>query len=255
MSSAPQNADPNELSVPLFGVLRVIGLFIYKNPHHFNTGTLFWSLARLFGCYERIMEALSLPFGERHFLEDDIENFIIRFRIVLNDIAYVVWQIMPPHVRGLSGPSGGTHPNNREVSIFTLTKFFDKNKTDYPEIATTFAQARQWMDRLRNDRDNVIHYKSKVLAIDSDPPSFALISAAGTERSVCTPNGEFRIVTEDIADFVNGQLLSLHNFMHYELARVLCVYVSTVESEPIPFGWSERMSCIGTRRFKELNGI
>lgn len=251
----PQQADPHDLPVPLFGVLRAIGFGEHENPHHFNTGTLFWSLTRLFGCYERIMGTLPLPFDERPFLEADIENFIIRFRIALNDIAYVVWQFLPRYTRGLKGPRGETHPRNREVSILALAEFFEKNNTNYPELAAAFSSARPWINRLRNDRDNVVHYKSKALVFDTEPPSFALINAAGTERSVPTPEGGSRLVLEEIPSFVNNQLLSLHNFMHYDLANAIRAHAIRVSLKQVPVGWNERMRCAGTKRFREQNGI
>lgn len=251
----PQQADPHDLPVPLFGVLRAIGFGEHENPHHFNTGTLFWSLTRLFGCYERIMAVLPLPFVERPFLEADIESFIIRFRIVLNDIAYVVWQLLPRNTRGLKGPRGETHPRNREVSILALADFFEKNNTDYPELAATFSDARHWINRLRNDRDNVVHYKSKALVFDTNPPSFALINAAGTERSVPTPEGGSRLVLEEIPSFVNGQLLSVHNFMHCDLAEAIRSHATRAGLKQVQVGWNERMRCVGTKRFREQNGI
>lgn len=251
----PQQGDPHDLPVPLFGVLRAIGFGEHENPTHFNTGTLFWSLTRLFGCYERIMAVLLLPFVERPFLEADIESFIIRFRIVLNDIAYVVWQLLSHNPRGLKGPRGETHPRNREVSILAIADFFEKNSPNYPELAATFSGARPWINRLRNDRDNVVHYKSKALVFDTDPPSFALINAAGTERSVLTPEGGFRLVLEEIPSFVNSQLLSLHNFMHCDLAEAIRAHATRVSLKQVPVGWNERMRCVGTKRFRERNGI
>lgn len=251
----PQQLDPHDLPVPLFEVLRAIGFGEHENPHHFNTGTLFWSLTRLFGCYERVMATLSLPFLERPFLEEDIENFIIRFRIVLNDIAYVVWQLLPRNARGLKGPRGETHPRNREVSVLALAEFCEKNEPSFPELANAFSTARPWISRLRNNRDNVVHYKSKALVFDTNPPSFALINAAGTERSVQTPDGGFRLVLEPIPSFINEQLLSLHHFMHRDLAAAIRAHADRSNLKQIPVGVNERMRCIGIMRFKELNGI
>lgn len=251
----PQVTDPHDLPVPLFEVLGAIGFGEHANLHHFNTGTLFWSLTRLFGCYERAMASLSLPFMERPFLEADIENFIIRFRIVLNDIAYVVWQLLPQNARGLKGPKGGTHTRNREVSVLAIADFIEKNATHYPELAVAFSTARPWINRLRNDRDNVVHYKSKALVFDTDPPSFALINAAGTERSESTPEGGSRLVVEPIPSFINGQLLSLHNFMHRDLAIAVRAHAVRANLKQVPVGGNARMRCIGTMRFKEENGI
>lgn len=248
-------ADPHGLPVPLFEVLRAIGFGEHDNPRHFNTGTLFWSLTRLFGCYERVMAALPLPFMERPFIEADIENFIIRFRIVLNDIAYVVWQLLPQNTRGLKGPRGETHPKNREISVLALANFIEKNANNYPDLAAAFSTALPLISRLRNDRDNVIHYKSKALVFDTAPPSFALINAAGTGRSEATLEGDSRLVLEPIPIFVGGQLLLLHNFMHKDLAAAIRAHAVKANLKLVPVGWNERMRCIGTMRFKYESGI
>ncbi len=201
------------------------------------------------------MDTLPLPFDARPFLEADIENFMIRFRIVLNDIAYVVWQFLPRDTRGLKGPRGETHPRNREISILALAEFFEKNNANYPELSSAFCSARPWINRLRNDRDNVVHYKSKALVFDTVPPSFALINAAGTERSVPTPEGGSRLVLEEIPSFVNSQLLSLHNFMHHDLVNAIRAHAMSASLKQVPVGWNERMRCVGTGRFRERNGI
>ena len=251
----PQDTEPHELSVPLFSELRAVGFGEHQNPHHFDIGTLFWSLTRLFGCYERVMSCLTKPFAERPYLEADVESFIIRFRIVLNDVAYVVWQLLPSNARGLKGPRGNAHPRNREVSVFALAEYLEKNQDQYPELHSAFAGAKQWNTRLKNDRDSVIHYKSKALVFDTDPPSFALINAAGTERSEPTPEGGSRLVLEPIHAFVNGQVLALHNFMHSELALAVRKHALRRGLKQVAVGMNESMYCIGTRRFREVNGV
>lgn len=249
----PQD-DLHSIEVPLFAVLRGIGFGQHTNAHHFEVGTLFWSLTRLFGCYERVFSSLEVRFDQRPFLEADLENFVIRFRIVLNDVAYVVWQVLPEDARGLKGPRGGTHPRNREVSAFLVAAFLQKNRSAYPELASAFASSLPWMDRLKNDRDNVVHYKSKALVFDTDPPSFALINAAGTERSEPTPEGGSRLVLESV-ESLNAQLLALHHFMHRDLAAAIHAHASRAGLRQVPVGTNERMRCIGIRRFRETNGI
>ncbi|MXS82766.1 hypothetical protein [Nitrosomonas oligotropha] len=251
----PQPDDPHSLYVPLFDTLDAVGFGEYENPHHFNTGTLFWSLTRLFGCYERIMSVINLSREERPFLDADLENFIIWFRIVLNDIAYVTWQLLPKSARGLKGPRGGSHPQNREVSILSLAGYLIANTSTYPELSAAFSNAVPWMTRLRKDRDNVIHYKSKAVVFESDSPLFALLGAAGTEHTEPTPDGGQRLVLESVVEFVNGQMLTLHQFMHDSLATAIKAHVTRLGLKSVQVGWCHRITCFGINRFRQNNAL
>lgn len=251
----PKTDDPHSLCVPLFEAFDAIGFGEHDNIRHFNTGTLFWSLTRLFGCYERVMSASLLPREERPFLDADIENYIIRFRIVLNDVAYAIRQLLPENARGIKGPSGRTHPRNREMSAFSLAESLNKDSASYPELAAAFANASPWMNRLKNDRDNVMHYKSKVVVFESDKPSFALLNAAGTERTELTPEGGEKLILEPVATFVNGQMLSLHGFMHTDLAEAVRSHAARTNLKSVQAGWNHRITCIGIQRFRSINAI
>lgn len=251
----PQPDDRHSLLVPLFVELDAIGFGEHANFRHFNTGTLFWSITRLFGCYERVMAAVEMPRDERPFLDADIENYIMRFRIVLNDIAYVIWQLLPSNARGLKGPRGGTHPRNREMSFFTLAEYLNAHRDLYPELAAVFSAASPWMSRLRNDRDNVVHYKSMVVVFETEAPSFALLNAAGTERTVPTPEGGQKLLLEPITSFVNGQLLALHQFMHIDLASAVRAHALRFQLNSVQVGWDRRITCIGIFRFRYVNTI
>ncbi len=248
--------DDDSLLVPLFEILDSIGFGEHENPRHFDTGTLFWSLTRLFGCYERVMSAVDLPREDRHFLDADIEHFIVRFRIVLNDIAFVVRQLLPPQVRGLQNPRGGTHPKNKEMSMFSLSQHLTDNASSLPELAAPFSNAQKWMTRLKNDRDNVVHYKAKVVIFETLPSaSFTMLNAAGTERTIPTPDGGSRLLLEPVGEFVNDQMLALHQFMHIELAGAIEAYADRSGFKRVKIGWDQRITCLGIRRFRKVNAI
>ncbi len=251
----PQPDDPHSLYVPLFEALDAVGFGEHENPRHFNTGTLFWSLTRLFGCYERIMSVIDIERDQRPFLDADLESFIIRFRIVLNDVAYVIWQLLPKNTRGLKGPRGGTHPKNREMSVFLLSDFLTANASTYPELAAAFSDADPWMTRLRNDRDNVIHYKSKAVIFEGESPLFALLGAAGTERTEPTPEGGQKLVLQPVAEFVNGQMIALHQFMHEHLAAAVKAHAARHELKSVQVGWGHRITCQGIQSFRQANAL
>jgi hypothetical protein len=251
----PQIDAPPTLRVPLFDVLDALGYGEHGNQRHYNTGTLFWSLTRLFGCYYRIVTVLKLPRDERPFLDADIESFIIRFRIVLNDLAYVVRQLIPNNARGVKSPDGPTHPKNREMSIFKLSASLKQAAPLYPELSAALEQAQPWMERLKHDRDNVVHYKSKANVFEGDPLAFAFTNAAQTERTEKVPGGGERLLLEPIDFFVNAQMLSLHSFMHHELVAAIRAHACRAGMKSVAAGWDSRITCNGVSEFKEANKI
>ena len=246
--------DKQTISTPLFGILGSLGFSHYSNYHHFNTNTLFWSLTRLYSYYYRVITVLPLPREQRPFLESDIEGFIIRMRIVLNDIGYIIWQLVPPNQRYLKGPKGKTHPKNREMSIHTIAAFFQSEQSEL-EFDSAFKANLEWINRLRDQRDNVVHYKAKALVIETTPVSFSLVNAAYTEAYEDTPDGGKRLITTPVYDFVNDQILSLHKFMHTDLASAFKEYIDRSNLKYQEVGSNPRMGCLGIELFKQVNGI
>lgn len=245
----------DSLEVPLFGALDAIGFGQHGNPNHFNTGTLFWSLTRLFCCYERVTSVLHLSRQERPFLDADLEHFIIRFRIVLNDIAYIVWQLLPPNERGLKGPKGPVHAKNREISIFSLGEFLKRHAPTYPELADAISSSATWMARLKQDRDRVVHFKAKVVIFEDSSPSFALLGAAGTEFTEAARTAGQQLPREHVGEFVNGQMLALHRFMHESLEMAVSAHSVRLGLNSRSAGSNHRMTCPGIRRFREINEV
>src|SRR5206468_13106490 len=115
----------------------------------------------------------------------------------------------------------------------------------YPELAHAFSSASYWMARLKNDRDNVVHYKSQVVIFESPSPSFAFLNAAGTERTEPTSEGGTKLLLEPVAEFVNSQMLALHQFMHEDLACALTSHASRAGFKSVQVGWNHRITCIG----------
>jgi len=249
MNSLQPEDDQHSIATPLFAALREIGWGEFENFHHFQTRTLFWSMVRLFGSYERIMSVLKLERSKRPFLEADIESFIIRFQIVLNDIAFLVRQLLPEDVRGLRRP-----PSNGEMSFMVLMDYFAKN-SDYPEFKQIFSDAAEWMLELRERRNDVVHYKAQVVVFESDPPSFAFHNASGPKKTELTENGGERVVTVAVGPFVNDQLLALHKFMEGALVKAILQYAHRTNMKFIDVAKDGRMSTTGIARFKKLNGL
>ncbi|MBU2591409.1 MAG: hypothetical protein ABIJ24_04555 [Nitrospinota bacterium] len=248
--------ESQSLSTPLFGLLGSLGHSEFRWYHHFDTGTLFWSLTRLFGFYHRIILSLQLQREQRVFLDSDIESFIIRMRIVLNDTAFIIRQLLPKNEQGLKGPKGGVHPRNKEMSMMDIFKYIEKNPNDFHEFTNVLKQNRDWIFRLRDQRDNIIHYKSKVIIFETEPNiSFAMLNAAGTEVTEPTEDGGQRVVTTPIFEYINSQTLSLHKFLHVDLVSAIEQYIKRSGMKFSEVGENPRMTCMGIPLFKEINSI
>lgn len=246
----------NSLKTPLNDLLLSLGYSTKKGFHHYDLGTLFWSLTRLFEAYYRIITVVDLSEEKRMFLEADIENFIIRMRIVLNDTAFIIRQLLPENCQGLSNPKGGVHPKNREMSINDLFKFIEKQPNAFPEFTQVLTKNKEWIFKLRNERDNIIHYKSKVLVFGTEPKlSFAMLNAGGTEKTVATSDGGSSIVVTPIYEYVNSQMLSLYNLIYSDLVEAIRVHIKNQRIQFQELQMDSQMSCIGIELFKRINKI
>lgn len=249
--------DNNNLKTPFFEILNNLGFSHFGNFHFFETNTLFWSLTRLFSHYQRIIYPIYKNQKIiRPFIESDIESFIIRQRIIINDIAYIIRQLLPKELRGLKDPKGPTHPHNKEMSIKNIIKYVEQNKTEFEELFKVFKKNENWISEMRNQREKIIHYKSKVVLFETKPDfSFAIIDAAGTETTEVIPGVGRRVIMTPIFEFINTQTKSLWSFLNIDLKNWLEFYIKEKNMTYKEVGKDSRMSCLGIPLFKEINNI
>ena len=161
--------DMNLMYMPFVDYVHDLGWSQNGHFHHYDAHSLFWSMSRLFGFYERLMatEGTSDPYLAA-FIDSDLEGFIIRLRVVLNDIAYIIRQIYPRYLRNLSEPSGPGRPGNWQFSYRDLIKFLRSHREHHPELADLLLNRSPWMNSLREQRDRILHYKAKVLVFTAN---------------------------------------------------------------------------------------
>ena len=75
-----------------------------------NSG-IFWALTRVFGCYDRVVAACEEYSASRadeltFVAALEIEHFLMRLRVLLDEVAYVIRIRLPKAVRGLGQPEG-----------------------------------------------------------------------------------------------------------------------------------------------------
>jgi hypothetical protein len=246
--TASDTDDLRKLPTPLNDILMDIGHRHHGWALHFDIGTLGWSMSRLMAHYYRVV-AVYDPWGvgpnhaDSSFMDVDLEGFIIRLRIVLNDLAFTIRQLFPANTRGMPSPGGRASARNKELSIHDLLKFFAKNPTFSPVIGAALLRNEAWILELRDQRDKIVHYKAKVVIFgDGAPHQFAMLDAAGPEKMEPTPEGGMRVMLTNVFDFVHRQMRSLLNFMHVDLANAIRSYVVEEKIEHQTLGgrsWTE----------------
>jgi len=250
------NVESQSLSVPLFGLLGSLGHSAFNWYHHFDTSTLFWSLTRLFGFYHRIILSIRSNEDDHSFLESDIESYMIRMRIVLNDTAFIIRQILPNQERGLKSPKGNVHPKDKEMSMMHLFEYIEKKPCKFPEFTEVLEQNKNWIYSLKKQRENIIHYKFKVIVIKNNHDiSFAMLDPGGTEETIKTENGGETVVMTPVFEYINSQTLSLHKFLHIDLVSATEQYITKMNMPYTKIGTNPQMTCIGISLFKEINNI
>jgi len=243
------NSDElRKLPTLLHDVLMGIGHRHHGWIHHFDLASLGWSMSRLMAHYYRVV-AVCDPWGigpnhgDNAFMDADLESFILRLRIVLNDLAFIIRQLFPPNTRGMPSPSGGAAARNRELSIHDLLRFFKKTPDFCPTIGGALVSNESWLLELRAQRDKIVHYQAQVVIFGNGAPySFAMLDATGPQKMEPTPEGGMRAVLTDVFEFVQRQMRSLLRFMHVDLAMAVRNYAVAegIEHEMLGSGsWTQ----------------
>ncbi len=249
--------EEKNLKMPFFEILNNLGFSYFGNFNYFSIGTLFWSLTRLFLYYQRIVYPIHMNKKiVRAFMESDIESFIIRQRIILNDIAYIIRQLLPKRLPGLKNPKGPVHPLNKEMRIIEIIDSVEKHETEFKVLHKILKKNKNWILEMKSQRDGIVHFKSKVILFETAPDiSFAIIDAAGTEKTEPMDTGGTRVVMTPVFKFINTRTRSLLDFLNIDLKEWLEYYIKDKKMTYKEVGKDNKMSCIGIPLFKEINKI
>jgi len=249
--------------MPLFEVVGNLSYFHFGNYHKISCHSLSWSLTRIFGHYHRIVSVWD-PYGvgENHlnstFLADDIESFIIRLRILLNEIAFIIRQLYPEQIRGMPSPKGKQRAANKEMSINELRKFALKNPEFDPKLTELLSKNEDWLVTLRKQRDDIVHYKSQVVIFDPGKPGmmFAVVNPGSDYPTEPTQEGGVRLVLTPVFEFVNSQIVSLLIFLNQDVVEFITSLIKTngLQYGDVGVPGSTRISCVGVTLFNLING-
>lgn len=215
----------NSLPTKFLGCLYDIELKLKKH-YYFEQSGLFWSINRMFSFYYRIVSVYNPKVayhGNKDFLDADLESYIIRHRIILNDIGYILWQLLTLFGIDIGiKPKGPSHPRNNELRFFKLAKKIQAN-TDprLDNLRTAAANGVAKFSPLKDQRDNIAHYKSAILIFGEGPDyEFAAMNPAGTMPTV-SDGTTTKLVTKKVFDFTNEQQIFLWDWMNGELTDAI----------------------------------
>ena len=250
----------HKLDTRFVSVLYEIGLKV-KKPYYFEQNALFWSLNRLFSFYYRIVSVYNPKTkhsGDKDFLDADLESYIIRHRIILNDLGYILWQLL--ELFGISfgiKPGGGTNPRNRELSFFDFAKALQKNADPaLDDLRAVVDSGLKDFAFMKDQRDNIAHYKSSIMIFGDGPDyKFAIMNSAGTMPTT-TAGGTTKLVLKNVFKFTNDRHLFLWKWMNGELTDCivcLCAAHGTI-IDPSKFG-VQMGDGAAISTFKEINSI
>ena len=239
------------LITPFFGILYNLAYSHFNSMHYFATDTLFWSLTRLFTHYHRIIEPIiNNQSINSFFIESDIENFIIRQKIILNDIAYIIRQILPTNIQSLKNPT-----SIKKEMRFKDIKDYVKKDDRFNNLNEIFEKNEIWMSKIENLREGIIHFKSKASVFETKPClSFTILNAYGRGGIGSTSNNG-SIPKIPVFDFINTQIKSLWDFLNTDLTKWLQNYIQDEKMNYKEIGKDSKMSCTGIALFKEVNNI
>ena len=215
----------NSLSIRFLGCLYDIELKLKKH-YYFEQSGLSWSINRLFSFYYRIVSVYNpkaVQYGSRDFLDVDLESYIIRHRIILNDVGYILWQLLALFSVDIGiKPRGPSHPRNNELSFFKFAKKLHANTNPkLDKLRTAVANGVAKFSPLKDQRDNIAHYKSAILIFGEGPDyEFATMNPAGTMPTV-SEGATTKLVTRKVFNFTNEQQSFLWDWMNGELTDAI----------------------------------
>ncbi len=217
--------DKQSLDTKLLSILYGLELQV-KQPYYFQKDGLFWSMNRLFAHYSRIVSVynpVTTGHGNKDFLDADLESYIVRHRVVLNSVAYMLWQLLELLAINIKiKPKGNSHPMNKEMSIFDLFKVLEKHgNTNTCGIYDVLKVGMKEFSFMRDQRDNIVHYKSWVMIFGDGPDfEFAIMNPAGTMPKV-DDGKQTKLALKNVFRFTNDQHVFLWDWLNNDLADTI----------------------------------
>jgi hypothetical protein len=142
----------------------------------------------VFGCYDRVVAACEEYSASRadeltFVAALEIEHFLMRLRVLLDEVDYVIRIRLPKTVRGLGQPEGPGPMQYKQFSINKLVKLVDKHPAFYPHLARLLNSNRNNIQTYIELRDDIAHFRAQALIFRGETMSVGFIGSRETVQS------------------------------------------------------------------------
>lgn len=210
------------LKMPLFSLFRSlegrVGI----------SGNIGRSLQKLFICYSEIMKKSA---GDNKFsihdslkMENDIESYIIRERILFNDIAWSIRMILPKEIRGLRSLD---LQKDDEMRFDNIINFVKNNPESFKGLTKLINKNKEWIENNIKQRDDIIHFKKNVLVFKDSELSFSFLPIKINDNNFYKDSdGYKRIKSTVVFKFINDKMVRLLSFLNDDVFNFILSYAN-----------------------------
>lgn len=218
--------DPHSIPFPFIWLFFFV--WHYKNwkRDYYDTHSLFWSITRLFNLYWRISEEClnyehKNEFNSAH-LACDIENFMIRYKIVLDNILYILSLVYSEYnIRWLSHFSQQGYINSFK-NVYNQFLKNEKLFQFHPEIVELLRDSKEFLFDKSKYRDLLIHNKANVTIFEfKNELRYSIDTLSGNLFWVTNHiNGTQTTNTSPVMYDINWDMYSLISLLNNDLYKL-----------------------------------
>lgn len=196
---------------------------------------IFWALVRIFRSYDIICNSYDAHKDNADKfdldVEADVEHFLIRLRVVMDEISFVIRMSMPKVVRYLSQPGGEGNPDYYQFSINQFLRFTSKHKDIFPILTKLFDKNRESIGKYIGLRDYIAHFRARAIVFSGPALSVGLIGARDDPRNFTRPR-------VDLQDYVDEIMLWLWAFIEFDVVEYFRERIESGDLEVSRFGFA-----------------
>ncbi len=219
-----------------------------------SSSGVFWALTRVFGCYDRVAAACEEYSASRadeltFFAALEIEHFLMRLRVLLDEVAYVIRIRLPQTVRGLGQPKGPGPMQYKQFRINELLKFVQDYPESSPYLTRLLEGNRDNIHKYIELRDDIAHFRAQALIFRGETMSVGFIGAREAAQSPRT------VPHTDLRTYVNSATIWMWQFLQRDVVAYFRARVENGELGFAPLGIGpHRIGMPGVARFKQAGG-